>query len=385
MPENIPFHRADITDNEIHRVTQVLKSKWLTTGPVTLEFENKLAEYLNSKHVVALSSCTAALALGLRVLDIKPGDEVITTPYTYVATIAEIIHVGAIPVFIDSDYQTGNMDPNLIERAITDKTKLILPVHFAGHPCNMDAIMNIAEKYNLRVMEDAAHAFESSWNGHKIGSISDVTCFSFYATKNITCGEGGAISTNDSSIADKVRLLSRHGINRQTWQRDENEEYLYKIDELGYKANMPDILSAIGLAQFDKINDMYQKRKQIWDWYHDALSSIPEVTLPVVKANQTHAYHLYVILLHNAIAKKRTKVRKIMNERGVETSIHFHSLHLFNAFKNRKESLRFPLPNCEKWSNNNLSLPIYPMMNYEHVIQVVNSLKDAIIKVNNEK
>lgn len=268
----VPFYTPYIGQEEIDEVSAAIRSNWLTKGQKTKDFEDKFAHYVGSKHALGLNSCTAGLHLAQKVLRIGEGDEVITTPYTFAATVNTILHCGAEPVFVDIDPITMNIDPVEIEKAITPKTKAIIPVHFAGFPCDMDQIMDIARRHKLKVIEDAAHAVYTKYHDRFIGSISDITCFSFYATKNLCTGEGGMITTDDQELMDELQVLSLHGMSKNAWNRyTDKGSWFYEIESPGYKYNMTDIQASLGLVQLGKLEEMQTLRKKIAERYQAAL------------------------------------------------------------------------------------------------------------------
>ena len=268
-----------IEQDELDAVVETLKTAWIGTGPRGHEFEAKIAEFTGARHGIALGSCTAALHLSMEVSGVGPGDEVITTPLTFAATAAAIIHTGATPVFVDCERDSLNIDPDLIEAAITDKTKAIMPVHFAGRPCDMDRIGEIAEEHDLVVVEDAAHALEAEFKGRKIGAISPLTCFSFYVTKNITTAEGGMVTTNDPELADRIKVYGLHGMSADAWSRFSDDGYNhYEVVYPGFKYNMTDIQASLGLTQLARIKGWLARREEIWARYDEAFADLPLIT-----------------------------------------------------------------------------------------------------------
>jgi len=294
----LPFCQPNISQEEINEVVDTLNSDWITTGPKTKEFERRFAEYIGVKYAVAVSSATAGMHLSLIAAGIGRGDEVITTPYTFAATANVIIHSQAKPVFVDIDKDTFNIDPENIKKAITNKTKAIIPVHFAGQACRMDEIIQIAKKYNLIIIEDAAHAVSAEYKGKKIGSIGNLTAFSFYATKNLTTGEGGMVTTNDDELAKKVAILSLHGISQDAWKRyGAGGFWYYEIMYPGFKYNMTDIQASIGLHQLAKIEEFLKIRLKYVNMYQTAFKELPQIITPKDVISGRHAWHLYCILI----------------------------------------------------------------------------------------
>lgn len=374
-----PFKHS-IGQEEIDEVVDTLKSDWITTGPKTFKFEEIFFEYVNSKYAIAVNSCTAALHLAVIALGIGNGDEVITTPYTFAATAEVVINANAKPVFVDVEKDTYNIDPAKIEEKITDKTKAIIVVHYAGHACEMDKIMEIAEKYDLYVIEDAAHAIGSKYKDKKIGSIGDATCFSFYATKNITTAEGGMITTNRGDLADKMRILSLHGISKDAWKRYSSEgSWYYEIAYSGYKYNMSDLQASIGIHQMKKLDQMQKRREEIADMYNKSFGPIPQITTPTVKSYTTHAWHLYPIQVNSDLLSiNRNEFIEALKAENIGTSVHFIPLHLHPYYKEKYGFKGDDFPNAESLYQNEISLPIYPKMEDKDVEDVISAVKKII-------
>lgn len=373
---DIPYCLPLIGDEEISEVVGALKSNWLTMGPKTIEFEGLISEYTGAKHTIAVNSCTAALHLSLIAHGIGKGDEVITTPFTFAATGNTIVHTGARPVFVDIKKDTYNIDPDKILEAITSKTKAIMPVHYAGQPCDMKSIMEIADDYNLIVIEDAAHAIGAEYNGKKIGCFGDATCFSFYATKNMTTGEGGAITTDNDKMADKLRVLRLHGISKDAWKRYSNQgSWFYQIEECGWKYNMTDIQAAIGIHQIKKLDDFSKVRREYAHIYTNEFSQIDDLVIPYEKQDVKHVYHLYPLLLKNYT---RTKFIEKMAEKKIGCSVHFIPLHLHPYYKNAFGFKEGDFPNTEWVYEREVSLPLYPMMKYDDIEFVIKAIKNIL-------
>src|SRR6266545_7038200 len=292
----VPFHRPEITEDEIQSVVATLRSGWLTTGSKVERFEEQFAGYLGCRHAVAVNSGTAALHLALDAVGIKEGDEVIVPTMTFAATAEVVFYLKAKPVLVDCRPDTLNIDPEQIENAITSKTRAIIPVHFGGQPCEMDRILEIARQYKVKVIEDAAHALPASYRDKKVGAIGDITCFSFYATKTITTGEGGMATTENSEWAERMRMMSLHGISHDAWKRYTKEgSWYYEILNPGFKYNLTDIGAAIGIEQLKKCDAFGAARKRIATAYNEGLSKLPEIQTPVCESDVQHAWHLYVI------------------------------------------------------------------------------------------
>lgn len=373
-----------IEEEEIQEVVDTLRSGWLGTGPKTKRFEEAFAAYTGAKHAVALNSCTAGLHLALDVLGIGPGDEVITTPMTFAATANVICHVGATPVFADIDPVTMNLDPAAIERAITPRTKAIIPVHFAGRPCDMDAIMAIARRHGLRVIEDAAHATETWYRGQKVGTIGDIAAFSFYSTKNVVTGEGGMITTQDAAIADEIRIRSLHGISRDAWKRYSAEGYQpYDCMFPGYKYNMMDLQASLGLHQLEKVDRFWERRDRYWQMYNQAFAELPEVVTPAADEPDTrHARHLYTLLLDlDRVTVDRYTVMNMLKDQNIGTGVHFVSLNLHTLYRERFGYQRGDFPNAEYVSDRTFSLPLSPKMSDRDVEDVIAAVHKVIRQV----
>jgi dTDP-4-amino-4,6-dideoxygalactose transaminase len=379
-PDFLPFHQPWIEGSSIKAVVEVLESGWLTRGPRTEAFERAFAKYVGARHAIGLSSCTAGLHLALVTLGIGPGDEVITSPIAFPASANVIIHQGARPVFADVDPNTLNIDPAQIEARITPSTRAILPVHFAGHPCRMDAILAIARRHGLRVIEDAAHAIESACTAGKVGSIGDFTAFSFYATKNLTTGEGGLLTTDDDALAERARLLSLHGISKDAWKRYAKDgPLLWETLAPGYKYNMFDIQAALGLAQLEFLESWWHVRAAYVSRYRLALADIPEIRSLGEEAGVRHAHHLFVIVLDtDHLRGGRDAVMADLRAEGIGTGIHFRSLSLHPFYRERYQLARGDLPVAEHVSERLLSLPLYPKMTPRDVDDVIEALRRVI-------
>lgn len=369
----IPFSRPEIGDEEVAEVVDTLRGGWLTMGPKTERFEAAFAEYVCARHAVAVASCTAALQLSLAAAGIGPGDEVITSPMTFVSTANVVVHLGATPVFVDIAPGTLNIDHTRIERAITARTKAIVPVHFAGQACEMDAILDVARRHGLRVIEDAAHAVGAEYDGARVGSIGDATCFSFYATKNLTTGEGGMIATDDEELAQKARILRFHGISSDAWKRYSKEgSQHWEAVFVGYKENMTDIQASIGLHQLRKLDRMIERRAEIAEAYDQELKDVVEV--PARLPNRRHAHHLYVVQADN-----RDKVREDLAQAGVGTGIHFRAVHLHAIYRERYGLRPGGFPEAGAASDRVLSLPLFPSLSGDDIRRVTEAVRRVIL------
>lgn len=376
----IPFHKPYITDDEIDEVVDSLRSGWLTMGPKTHRFEKEFAGYIGSRHAIAVNSCTAALHLALKAINLKPGDEVIIPTMTFTATGEVVCYFNAKPVIVDVEKKTHNLEITKIEEAITTNTRAIIPVHYAGQPCDMNEIMEIAKKYNLHVIEDAAHAFPSKYKGHIIGTIGDITCFSFYATKTLTTGEGGMVTTENDEWAEKMKMLRLHGISQDAWKRHSDEgSWYYEVIEAGYKYNMTDIQAGLGLAQLKKLEWMWKRRKEIAEKYTEAFKSLEEIITPFVKPDRVSAWHLYVIKLNlEALKIDRAGFIEELKDRGIGTSVHFIPLHRHPFYRDTFDYRAEDFPNAEWVYERIISLPIYPGMTNKQVNRVIESVIEVI-------
>ena len=378
--EFLPFHQPWIDEAAIKAVVEVLESGWLTRGPKTEAFEQAFKGYVGARHAIGLSSCTAGLHLALVTLGIGPGDEVITSPITFPASANVIVHQGARPIFADVDAETLNINADRIEALITPRTRAILPVHFAGHPCRMDAILALARRHGLRVIEDAAHAIESACPTGKVGAIGDFAAFSFYATKNLTTGEGGALTTNDDALADRARLLSLHGISKDAWKRYAKDGPLHwETLAPGYKYNMFDIQAALGLAQFERLETWWHMRSALVRRYRTGLADIPEVRVLGEEPGVRHAYHLLVIVLDtDRLREGRDAIMSALRAEGIGTGIHFRSLSLHPFYRECYAPAGDGVPVAERISERLLSLPLYPKMTTGDLDDVVAAVRKVI-------
>jgi dTDP-4-amino-4,6-dideoxygalactose transaminase len=380
---SVPFYRPDIGEEEIAAVLETLRSGWLTVGPRTQMFERDFAESIGSPHAVAVSSCTAALHLALNTLDLKPGDEVITSTHTFTATGATIVHAGARPVLADCTADTLNLDPREMARKITLRTRAIVPVHFAGHPAAMDEILQIARQHRLTVIEDAAHALPASYRGHPVGTIGDVTAFSFYATKNITTGEGGMLTTADDSFAERLRTRRLHGMSRDAWRRySADGSWRYDVTYPGFKYNMTDIAAAIGLVQLRRLPALHRRRRQLAALYDEMLVDVPELELPVTHPDVEHAWHLYVVRLRSGQLRiHRDGLIELLKAEGVPTQVHFIPLHLHSYYRDAFGYRPEDFPVASGAAERILSLPFFTLMSDDDVGYVATTLR-RILKAN---
>jgi len=366
--QKIEFFKHNIDKDDISRVNNVLKSIFLTNANVTKEFEEKFATYLGASHCVALSSCTAALHLSLLALGIKDGDEVITTPMSFVATSNAILHAGATPVFVDIEEDTGNIDASLIESAITARTKAIIPVHLYGNMCDMKAIKKIADKHNLKIIEDAAHCIEGERDGVRVGELGDTACFSFYATKNITSGEGGAITTNDAELAKLLYQLRLHGINKDASSRYTDKFQHWDMKVLGWKYNISDIQSALLIGQLEKIEESLEQREKIAEQYEDALDDL-NIKYVKVPKNTKSARHLFVIKVKNR-DETVTKLQAL----GIGVAVNYRSIHELDYYKKTYTYKSQDFPIAKKFGDEVISLPMYSTLTSSEQKRVIDAL-----------
>lgn len=377
----LPFHLPDIDDAEIGSVERTLRSGWLTTGPKVREFEKQFAEFVGARNAIAVNSCTAALHLALDAVGIKEGDEVIVPTLTFAATAEVVFYLHATPVLVDCCPKTLNIDPQRIERAITPRTRAIIPVHFAGQPCQMDEIRDIAERHNLAIIEDAAHALPSWYRDQMVGTIGDITCFSFYATKTITTGEGGMITTDNDEYAERMRIMSLHGISKDAWKRYTAEgSWRYDILFPGYKYNLTDIAAALGVEQLKKCTRFYEARKRMAAQFDRAFSAIPGLSTPFVDETVRHAWHLYVIQLElDRLTISRDRFIEELKHANIGTSVHFIPLHLHPFYREALHYDAREFPCATQVFERIISLPLYTKMtdlDQQDVIEAVHAVVD---------
>lgn len=369
----LPYYWISIGKEEIDAVVSTLKSEWLTMGKKVMRFEELVAKETKAKHAVALNSCTEALELSLSVLGVGHGDEVITTPYTFAATGNVIVHTGAKPVFVDIRRDSYNIDPSKIEKAITKKTKAIMPVDFAGQIYDVKEINEIAKKHDLAIIEDAAHAIGCKYGGKQTGTFSTTTCFSFYTTKNITSVEGGMITTEDDAIAEKCRSLRLHGLSAGAWARYAKKGRPHYQSELfGWNYAMTDVLASIGVAQFPKLKRFLKRRREIGVRYNEELSKIDGLITPQDAPHQKHPFHLYPLLLKSY---DRDKFIDEMRRHGIGTGVHFKPLHISPSYMRLFGFKRGDFPIAEWVYDREVSLPLYPKMTDGEVERVISTVK----------
>lgn len=372
----VPFHRAAVGEEEVEAVSEVIRSGWLTMGPKTVEFETEFARYIGAKHAIAVSSCTAALHLALEAVGVRPGDEVLVPTTTFTATAEVVTYLGARPVLVDVEEKTFNLDPADAARRITPQTRALIPVHFAGQPCEMARIREIADGHGLHVIEDAAHSLPATYRGANIGSVSELTAFSFYATKTLTTGEGGMVTTDNADYAERIRIMRLHGIGRDAWKRySATGSWYYEVLAAGFKYNMTDIQAALGLVQLRKCSAMRNQRLQIAAQYSTAFKRLEALASPTVLDDRESSWHLYVLRLRtDRLRVTRDDFITALRERGIGTSVHFIPLHLHPYYQKTFGYRTGSFPVAEKEYNRSLSLPIYPDMTQEEIQRVIEAV-----------
>ncbi len=388
IPPFLPFHLPSFGDEEIQEVTEVLKSGWLTTGKKVQQFESEFAAYLGCKYALAVNSGTAGLHLALEAIGIGPGDQVITTSFTFTATAEVIRYLGADPVFIDINAATCNLDPErlteYLKRHGRGAIKAIIPVHFGGQACAMTAIRDIAQHYELKIIEDAAHALPTSSDGKMVGTISDVTVFSFYVTKTLATGEGGMVTTDDPAIAERVRVMRLHGINRDVFARYASAvpSWYYEVIAPGFKYNMMDLVAAIGIQQLRKIADFHARRQEIAARYTAAFADLPLSCPLPAKSTDHHAWHLYPVQLDLERSKiSRDRFIEIMYAAGIGVSVHFIPLHFHPYWRDRYQLKPEDYPIASEVFQRIVSLPIYPKMTDADIERVIAAVRKTLAGV----
>jgi dTDP-4-amino-4,6-dideoxygalactose transaminase len=375
LPYCLPF----IGEEEIAEVTDSLRSGWITTGPKVKRFEQEFATYVGVKHAIAVNSCTAALHTSLAALGVGPGDEVIVPTLTFCATANVVVHLGAKPIIVDVD-RNFHISLEAIGQAISPRTKAIVPVHYAGHACSLKEILGLAHSRGIPVVEDAAHASGAEYEGRRIGSHSRAVCFSFYAIKNMTTGEGGMITTDDDELAARIRLLSLHGMSRDAWKRyTEAGSWYYEVLEAGYKYNMTDVQASLGIHQLRRLDGFIRRRQEIAAMYDSAFSVLSEILLPEKLPGRNHTYHLYPIRLNTKLLQlNRSEFSDQMRARNIGTSVHFIPLHRHPFYHERYGCRPEQFPVCEEIYQGLLSLPLYPRMTDEDAVDVIAAVREII-------
>ena len=374
------FGSPVIEQDEIDEVVASMKSGWLGTGPKVAKFEDDFRSYKGAKHAIAVNSCTAAMHLSILATGLGPGDEVITTAMTFCSTVNAIIHAGASPVLVDADPLTMNIDAEQIENKITSKTKAILAVHFAGRPCDMDAICDIRKRYNLKIIEDCAHAIETEYKGRKTGTFGEFGCFSFYVTKNIVTGEGGMVLAENESDASRIKILALHGMSKDAWKRFSDEGYKhYQVVECGFKYNMMDLQAAIGIHQLKRVEMYWRKRQEIWERYNKAFLNLP-IKLPVDPEKGTrHAYHLYTILIdERETGISRDAFLDAMTKLNIGVGVHYLSIADHPYYQKRFGWKPDDYPNSMRIGRQTVSLPLSGKLKDDDVTDVIEAVRKIL-------
>jgi dTDP-4-amino-4,6-dideoxygalactose transaminase len=374
------FGNPIIEEAEISEVVASLRSGWIGTGPKVQLFEEMFRNFTGARFAMALNSCTAALHLSMLAIGIQPGDEVIIPAMTFAATANAVIHAGGRPVLVDCQRETMNLDPNDVERKITPRTRAIIPVHFAGRPCAMDAIMAIARRHRLHVVEDCAHAIEAEFQGEKVGTFGALGCYSFYVTKNIVTGEGGMAVTNTEEYADKIKILALHGMSKDAWKRFSDEGYKhYQVVYAGYKYNMTDMQAALGIHQLPRIDRYWRRRQEIWQAYDKAFAELPVFLPAPVPAEAKHAYHLYTLLLDtDQLRFSRDQFLEQMTTANIGVGVHYIALHLHPFYQRTYGYKRGDFPNAEWISERTVSLPLSPKLSDGDVADVIAAVRGIL-------
>lgn len=371
----IPYGKQSIDESDIEAVVQVLKSDYLTTGPKVAEFEKKVADYVGARYAVAVSNGTAALHIACLAAGIGEGDEVITTPITFAASANCVLYCGGTPVFADINPVTYNIEPTEIEKHITSHTRALIPVHYTGQPCDMEAIAAIARKHNLLVIEDAAHALGAEYQGKKIGSLSDMTCFSFHPVKPITTGEGGMVVTNDEELYKKLILYRSHGITREReWMSSDEGPWYYEQVALGYNYRITDISCALGISQMDKLDDFIARRRQIAAYYDEAFAGVEGLQIPVQSEDGMSGWHLYMV---QVLQKERSEVFAKLREAGIGVNVHYIPVYQFPYYQQHGYG-DCHCPHAEQFYENAISLPIFPALTQEQQDYVIEHIKKCL-------
>ena len=375
----LPFGKPTIGEEEINEMADTLKSGWVSMGPKTIRFEDEFKSYVGASQAVSCNSCTMALFLSMYSLGIKKGDEVILPTTTFASAANVVVHLGAKPVFADICNDTYNIDPESIESKITENTKAVMPMHYAGHPADMDRIIEIANRNNLFVIEDAAHAVGSEYKGKKIGSIGDATAFSFYATKTMTTGEGGMITTNNEELAKTSKSVRLHGISADAWKRySDKGSWYYEVTDAGFKANMTDMQAALGIHQLKKLDGFIETRQKNADHYTDRFASVDEITTPIVKKGVRHSWYIYPILV-DGLKINRDSFIKALRAENIGTSVHFIPLHMQPYYQKTFGYSKGDYPNAEWVYDRMVSLPFFSHMTEKDI----DTAADAVLKIVN--
>ncbi len=383
MPQIIPFAKVPIGENERKYIKEVLDSGWLTTAGKTLEFEKSFAEYIGARYACAVNSCTAALHLGLDALGVRPGDKVFVPSMTFTATAEVIRYLQADPVFLDTEYRSNLITPEILEEAISrhPDVRYLIVVHYGGQAVDLAAIQVLCQKHGIKILEDAAHAFPAKREGKMVGAMGEVCCFSFYANKTITTGEGGMLTTGDEEIYKRVKTMRLHGINRDIWDRftAQKPSWEYDVVEAGYKYNMPDLAAAIGLGQLEQAEQFRSERQRVAEFYYDHLSDIPCLDLPLLHVHPNdHAWHLFPVVLNKLSPISRNDCMDRLAEAGIGTSVHYKPLHQMTYYKERYKLKPEDFPNAERTWHGNFSLPIYPSLTNKELRHISEALHQIL-------
>ena len=378
MDYKIPLFDLNFDEKEECAVVETLRSKWISMGPKTTELEKRFGEMLSCDYSLGTANCTVALHMGLLLLGVKPGDEVITPSLTFVATVNAIVYVGAVPVFCDIkglDDLTLNVDH--LESLITEKTKAIVVMHYAGFPCEMSRIMQIARKHDLKVLEDACHGPLSEYQGQKLGTIGDIGCFSFFSNKNISTGEGGMLVTNSPEYYEKGKLLRSHGMTNMSYERSKGHSTRYDVVELGYNYRIDDLHSAIALAQLDKLPEDLQRRAEIRQKYIDRMSAVDGVVIPFLSSKEFVSNYIFPVILKDSTSERRDDVRVKLEHAGVQTSVHYPAVHRFSIYKQFTPAL----PKTEYATDNEITLPMYAKLTDDQIDYIANAVMQAVEEI----
>lgn len=374
------FGQPLIEQAEIDEVVRSMEAAWLGTGPKAAEFERRVADYKGVPHAVGLNSCTAGLHLACVVLGLEPGDEIITTPMTFCASVNAIIHAGTTPVLADVDPVTMNIDPDAVRAQITDRTRAILPVHFAGRPCAMDELMAIAKDHDLKVIEDCAHAIETEYRGQKAGTIGDLGVLSFYSTKNIVTGEGGMVLTRDAALAQRTKMMGLHGMSSDAWKRFSDDGYRhYDVEEFGFKYNMIDLQAAIGMHQIERIERYWQRRQVIWNRYLEAFADLP-LQLPAPwPDDERHALHLFTVQVDQETAGiSRDEMLLALHKQNIGTGVHYRAIPDLKVYRERFAWRSEDYPHAKGIGDRTLSLPLSAKLTDQDVDDVIEAVGNAL-------
>ncbi len=376
----LPFSQPEIREEDVDAVADVLRSRWIGTGPRCQEFEERFAGYLGSKYCVSVNSCTAALILALKRLGLDEKAEVITTPLTFCATVGAIIEAGYKPVLCDVDPETGCIEPGEVEKKVTRKTRAILPVHFAGYPCEMNDLSVIAEGYDLQIVEDCAHAIETTYHGKHAGTWGRAGCFSFYANKNLTTAEGGMISTESKEDAEWYRSMRSHGMRGDAWKRYSKHGYKhYLVEELGYKCNMPDMAAALGLKQLERIEEHWETRYRIWRRYDEGLKDLPIIPPSLPEEGMRSGLHLYIIRIKpDALKVGRDHIVSALQKEGIGVGVHYLIVPEHPGFMERLGTRPEEYPNAFRFGRTCISLPLSPAMTDKDALDVIQAVRKVI-------